>query len=288
VVDCIHKWLIGFVEKKLKISFREIKISFSNGELGCKVLGTGIKKMISFHGFGQSGFDYLPLSEAMPEYTFFSIELPFHGMSHISDAQQPISSAQVIELMENLMVEEDISIVSLCGFSIGAKFLFPIIENLHRFIDQVFFLAPEGISSNFWYRLATSTKMARGIFFRLVHNQKAMRKLVGLAVGLKIISGKVGMFATRALAANGKGRLVYDTWCSLRFLKLHHDKAALVINSSGIKVVFAYGSEDHIIRKNTMLPLYRRINKSEVLDLSCGHHDLIRHFSRSNFIMQIS
>ena len=275
------------MKKDLKINIREIKISFSNGELGCKVLGTGIKKMISFHGFGQSGFDYQPLSEAMPGYTFFSIELPFHGASQIFNPQQPISSAQVIQLVGRLMEEESIANFSICGFSIGAKFLFPIIENFDRFIDQVFFLAPEGISTNFWYRLATSTVIARGIFYSLVHNQKAMRKLIVLAVKLKIIPGKVGLFVTRASEGTGRGRLVYDTWCFLRFLKLHHDKAAKVINASGINVVFVYGSEDQIIRKKTTLPLYRRLNKSEVLELPCGHHDLIKHFSRSNFIMQM-
>jgi pimeloyl-ACP methyl ester carboxylesterase len=272
------------VKENSVVKFREIKISFSNGELGCKVLGSGVKKMIAFHGFGQSGFDYQPLSEAMPGYTFFSIDLPFHGASQIFDPQQPITYSQVIQLVERLIEKESITIFSLCGFSIGAKFLYPIIENFERFIDQVFFLAPEGIRTNFWYRLATSSVIARGIFYNLVRNQKALSKVIALAVKLKIIPKRVGIFATRAIVGNGKGQLVYDTWCYLRFLKLHHEKAAMVINASGVHVVFVYGSDDQIIRRETMMPLYRKLKYSEVIDLSCSHQDLIRHFSRSKFI----
>jgi hypothetical protein len=281
VVDCICKWSFGFVGKKTEIKFKEIKISFSNGELGCKVLGCGEKKMISFHGFGQNGLAFIPLSRAMSEFTFYSIELPFHGSSRIYNPQQPITYGQVNELVKNLMAQEEISSFSVCAFSIGAKLLFPIIENFSRVIDQVIFLAPEGIRNNFWYRLATGTRLARSIFFMLANDHKAMQILIGLAAELKIISRKTGSFVRRTLTANGRGRLVYDTWCYLRLLKLHHKKAAGAINDSRMAVVFVYGLKDNIIRKNTMIPLYRKLRRSEVIELPCGHHDLIRHFSRS-------
>lgn len=271
-----------------EIGLESIKIKFSNGEIGCKVLGNGVKKMISFHGFGQSGSDFAPLAMSMPEYSLFSIELPFHGSSKIRDPLQPMTAPEVVEIVANLMSQQDIPGFSVCGFSIGARFLFPIIEQFANVIDQVIFMAPDGISRNFWFSFATGSSLSRRIFHRLVTDYTTMRKVIALAVGVKLISRKRGIFAERLLAENGQGQKVYDTWCYLRALKMNKKRVVDAINLSGIHVAFVFGANDHIIRKRNIIPLHGKLRKFEVLEMPGGHYDLIAQYSRSAYVKRLN
>ena len=82
---------------------KDIKIIITNAEFNCKVLGNGAKNIIAFHGFGQDGNSFLPIVSKNPEYTIYSIDLPFHGETIIHNSSLCLRHLEVIELVQKLI-----------------------------------------------------------------------------------------------------------------------------------------------------------------------------------------
>ena len=194
---------------------KDIKIIITNAEFNCKVLGHGVKNIIAFHGFGQDGNSFLPLVSKNPEYTIYSIELPFHGETIIHNPSISIAHWDVIELVEkliNLLSKEKFSLI---GFSIGAKLLFPVIEKFYSRIENVWLLAPDGITPNFWYRMATGTHLMRQLFrFCLNYYQIIKRLGYGLQFMHLVDEGTLS-FILKSTNSRENREQVYNIWIFL-------------------------------------------------------------------------
>jgi pimeloyl-ACP methyl ester carboxylesterase len=273
------------VNKNPEILSRAYKISFSNGEFGCKVLGNGSKKLISFHGFGQNGLAYLPLAISLKDYTIFSLELPFHGSTQIIDKNLRLMPDQLIEVVSKMVIREEMSEFSLAGFSIGARLLYPVIQKFAGSIERVILIAPDGITENIWYKLATRSGLSRSIFRKVILNHHTFTKLIAFAMRFKIIGKATGIFAERSAHTNKNKEMVYDTWCFLRDLRLDVDLLARVINKAAIEAIFVIGLNDHIIRKKHIVPLLSKLDHFELIELPSPHHKLINKYSESIIAM---
>ena len=258
---------------------KDIKITITNAEFNCKVLGNGAKNIIAFHGFGQDGKSFLPIVSKNPEYTIYAIELPFHGETIIHNPSISIARLEVIELIQKLINLLSIERFSLIGFSIGAKLLFPVIEKFYSRIENVWLLAPDGIKPNFWYRMATGTHLMRQLFRFFLNNYQIIKRLgYGLQFMHFVDKGTLS-FILKSTNSQEKREQVYFIWTFLRKLKLNLVKVSKILNESTISIFFVLGESDKIISKSNIKPLAQKTHSSKTVSLSCGHQNIIEYFA---------
>ena len=262
---------------------KRIKITITNAEFNCRVLGNGAKNVIAFHGFGQDGNSFFPLAIKHPEYTIYSVDLPFHGETIIQDPSHCLTNREVKELIQKLLDLFAIDRFSLLGFSIGAKLLFPVLERFYSQVDKVWLLAPDGIKLNFWYSVATGTHLMRYLFRNLLNNPQLLNRLGNGIQALHLIDKKTLSFSLKSINDKKKRKQVFYIWTYFRKLNLNPDRLSKVLNKSNILVLFILGEKDNIIPKSKIEPLFGKLNNSKIVTLSCGHYNLIEYFEDWNF-----
>ncbi len=256
-----------------------LKITLNNGEYNCRVLGNGIKNIIAFHGFGQDGNAFLPFIKRNPGFTIYAIDLPFHGNTRIQEVSVCLSPHEIGELIQKLIEQTFIERFSLLGFSIGSRLVFPILKELHGQIEGIWLLAPDGIRINFWYRLATGTGIMRYIFRKTLRDSEGLEKMGKWLQALGILDHRTMLFAIKSIETKEKREQVYETWNYLRRLRIASDEISSLVNNHDIPIWFVLGNHDKIITKSGIEPLYSKVLNSKIIELECGHQNLIEHFA---------
>jgi pimeloyl-ACP methyl ester carboxylesterase len=266
--------------KKIRLEkVKNIKISINNAEFNCRVLGNGTKNIIAFHGFGQDSSAFLPLILVRPEYTVYAFDLPFHGNTTISDPSKCITPNDITDLIQKLDMLVDLDRFSLIGFSIGAKLLFPVLDQLSSRVDTVWLLAPDGIKLNNWYQIATSTYFMRGIFRSLLNKPNTVKRFANGLNRLWLIDNRTLKFALSSINSEVNRGRIADCWIYLRKLKVNDKVLAEKVNRNKIEIYFALGEKDTIISKGTISPLRKKIDHSKTIILDAGHQNLIGNFA---------
>jgi pimeloyl-ACP methyl ester carboxylesterase len=265
----------------IDIAPRVLRTPFSNGDICWKVFGNGTKIMLAFHGFGQTGEAFLPIFNALPNLTIYAMDLPFHGATAILDKNIPLEPSHVEEILDNLIKQEQIDQFSIIGFSIGAKLIFPLFQKFAPHIQGVTLIAPDGIKENFWYRLATGSKLMRGVFKQVLQKNQTTNIMLSYARSFGLISSKTSTFVKASLNNQDRKNKVYDTWCYLRKLKADNKQVSMTINNHSICLDFVVGDNDHIIPIKSIADLSGRIENKNIIRLKGGHYDLIRNYAES-------
>lgn len=286
MVDCIYKRFKKALKEYHSIENKSLKITLNNTVFNCRVLGNGPKKIIAFHGFGQDGEAFLPIAIKNPQYTLYSFDLPFHGETNIPVNTKCISHLQVVDLIVELINLTKIKNFSILGFSIGAKFVFPIIEKFSPIISKAWLLAPDGIYVNYWYRLATGTLLSRNIFRKALKYPLMLEKMGEVLNSINLIDKRTLLFFRKSINTEKKRLRLHFTWIYLRKLIFNPSDLTKSLNESGFVLSIFLGVHDEIISKSKIEYCMKGISQYKLNMLPCEHHDLINCFA-NNFMQNI-
>ena len=124
------------------------KFSFDGNVIAYRKLGAGPAILVAFHGFGQSSGVFRPLERLLTsQFTIFAIDLFFHGHSEYNK-NQLLTKPNWYRLMDAFLRAQGITRFSLMGFSLGGRFALTTVEAFAERIDQLFLMAPDGITQN--------------------------------------------------------------------------------------------------------------------------------------------
>ena len=258
----------------------KIKITCSNGEFNCRVLGKGKKCVIAFHGFGQDGNAFFHMSQSLPQLTIYAVDLPFHGETKIHEGSAFFSDENLVELVEKLLQENKLENFSILAYSIGVKCVSPIIESFDSKIDYVWLLAPDGIAENFWYKFSMSSKLTRYFFQELTNRSQGLLRLVNFGAKIKIVNAETAALVLRSISTNEKAKRVYHTWAYFRKLKIDVSELAQVMNSNEIQLQIFLGDRDQVISRKQVIKKCKGLNDIEIFTISCTHNQLISNFAK--------
>jgi pimeloyl-ACP methyl ester carboxylesterase len=265
----------------VEIAPKLLRTVFSNGEINWKVYGNGAKKILAFHGFGQSPEAFATLARSSSDHTMYCMDLPFHGATTITNKRIPMAPEQVVEIVNNLIKQEQIGEFSIVGFSIGVKLAFPLIQGLATQISEVTLIAPDGIKENIWYRIATGSATMRWVFKRILRSSHTTDVIVSAARSVGFVDSKTAAFAKSALNNKQSRARVYDIWCYLRELKLDKMEISQIINKRCLSLIFVVGEKDRVIPPESIVGLSAKIERKKIIRLPGGHYDLIRQYSKA-------
>ncbi|HZY79505.1 MAG TPA: alpha/beta hydrolase [Cyclobacteriaceae bacterium] len=235
--------------------------------------GNGPKALLMFHGYGQdqSVFDMY----ACKDYTFYSVDLFFHGKSIWDKDEQPLEKEEWKAFITKILNENNIDQFEVLGFSMGGKFAIATLEAFPERVKQIFLLAPDGIKTSFWYSLATYPIALRNVFRSLISNHKRFLRIASTSKQLGLIDKGVLRFVETQMDSEEKRKRVYYSWVVFRHLKFDINKIVKEINDRGIKLQLFAGRFDKIITSKNMTRFVSQIPHARFEIVEAGHNNLI-------------
>lgn len=265
---------------------KSIQIPLSNGVFNCRVLGSGKKVLLAFHGFGQDGDAFRCLLDYAPEFTIYSFDLPFHGITKIHDQNSYLTDKDVQELVQLLLTKIGAEQFSIIAFSIGAKFAFSIIDVFAPNLEDIWLLAPEGIKNSFWYDLATGSKITRRVFKKTMKRPNVIAGSVNLLKSMGLLSRSVAALVKKSINTAHKRDQVVNTWIFLKNLKWNSDRIAKFSLKNSIQIII--GEQDKIISRRNIEKQCSESENMNLLIVEGAHHNLICRFVKQVMVQASS
>lgn len=230
--------------------------AYKNSKISYYRFGTGPRLVLCFHGYGENGSMYQFLEKyAGDQFTFYAIDLPFHGMTSWeeglnfthTDLQQILYD---ILLQNNTVFHRDSSgpKLSLIGFSLGGRIALSLYQAWPIIIEKLVLLAPDGLKVNFWYRLATRTWAGNRLFELTMKYPGWFLGFLKLLNKLSLVNASVFKFVNYYIGDKHVRRQLYERWTSLRRLKPKPKHIKSFIRQNKTRVRLVYGQHDRIIR----------------------------------------
>jgi pimeloyl-ACP methyl ester carboxylesterase len=249
---------------------------YKQATLHYTLYGTGAKPLFCFHGFGLTGESFFELEKKLSnEYTLYNFDLFFHGKSEWKEEDKPISESFLAKLILEFNKEKNISSFSLLGYSIGARFVWTITNSFPDKVKEIIVLAPDGISTSFWYRLATGSSVSRSVFKLFLSHKKYGASFLKIGSFFKLVPSTTLRFVESQLQTKEQRDKVYKTWIVFRELKANNSSLANNINRNTIPLTIYLGTHDKIITYKTIQPLVEKIKHATIVVLEAGHSNLI-------------
>jgi pimeloyl-ACP methyl ester carboxylesterase len=252
-------------------------IEYSSAKLNYVKSGNGPETMLLFHGFGQDhrAFNYL-MSTLYERYTFYSFDLFFHGKSEWFAGELPIEKDILINLFKKFCETNNIQRASLMGFSMGCRFLFPVIEAFPEKINKVFLIAPDGIKTSLWYILSTYPVALRKVFKSMINHPRSFRVLANALYDLRLMDRGLLNFAEQQMNTCEKRKRVYYSWVVFRHLKCDLDALSQIINENNIAVTIIAGKQDRVIKADSVDSFMKRVQNCRMEMLNAGHRGILK------------
>ncbi|MFN4083278.1 MAG: hypothetical protein ACK4K9_06565 [Bacteroidia bacterium] len=166
------------------------KVTIKNITLTYYKAGSGQHLLFCFHGYGQSGRDFVFLQNHIgSSYTIIGINWFFTDESYCAEPMK-IDTEILRQFIENICMKESLSRkISLCSFSIGVIPLFALLSKKSEIFNKIIIIAAPGFAFFRLVNFGVNTLIGSWIFERVIKNQKWFYLFVNSFVG-KFILGK--------------------------------------------------------------------------------------------------
>ncbi len=240
--------------------------------------GSGPRALLAFHGIGQDGSCFVSFAESSisTDYTVYAVHLPFHGQTGWPfDATLPITKADWKTLIGRILQDNNIERFTVAGFSMGGKFALVTAELFPDRVDELWLLAPDGITVSPWYWLATHTAAGRWLYRLFVVRIRLLTRVGKPLVRLGLIDRSLLRFAESTLATREQRLRVYRSWVTFRHINPALNALTESLNRHNIKTRIFLGAFDRVLPARYVLPLTDRLHRYELTLLKTGHNRLV-------------
>lgn len=251
------------------------EFSFEDSHITYRKVGNGPAVLLAFHGFGQDHKVFSPVEKATGDrFTFYSIDLFSHGNSRYTGTDL-LTKTNWSQLIDHFLRAQAIDRFSLMGFSLGGRFALATAEAFADRLDQLLLIAPDGITFNRWYWLATASRLGRWLFRYTLRHLSMLTTLGHALTTLGLLNKTVMRFAEIALATPEQRTLVYRSWTQFRQIHSDMKLVAKLLNERSTRVRFFTGAFDRIVPGSYILPLTKQLRHYELTVFKTGHNRLI-------------
>jgi pimeloyl-ACP methyl ester carboxylesterase len=220
-------------------------LRYKNSDISYYRYGLGPQPVICFHGYGETGEVYGFLEAlAGKEFSFYSIELPFHGKTSWNE-KEGFSHHDLSAIINSICDEKDKLLIM--GFSLGGRVALSLLQVIPMSTKKLVLLAPDGLKVNFWYWLAARTWAGNRLFRFTMKKPGWFFGLLKIMNKLKLVNASVFKFVNYYIGDSVARQLLYDRWTSLKALKPNLTKIKQQIRASHIPARLIYGKHDRII-----------------------------------------
>jgi len=242
----------------------------------------GPKPAFCFHGYGEESNSFSFLEKyAADQYTFFAIDLPYHGQTQwnegliftIDDLSEIIQVLLSQAMAEQRLTNNDQ--LSLIGFSLGGRVVLSVYEKMHFQIEKLILLAPDGLKVNFWYWLSTQTWIGNKLFISTMKHPGWFFFLLRILNKLGLVNASVFKFVNHYIGDQQARNILYQRWIVLRKIKPNLKKIKSLISKNNTPVRLIYGKHDRIILPVRGEKFIRGIEKHCTLSVIHSGHQVL-------------
>lgn len=238
--------------------------------------GTGVVPLLAFHGFGRSAEDWETLYPAFEDkYTLYAINLFYHGKSKFPGHRKALDSLKPAELQSQIATVSKhfgFKNFAVAGYSLGGKLALLCAQLFPNKIIELWLFAPDGIVKNFWYKVASNTKLGRTVYAGFLERPGLFFQTVNQVHRWGIINSKMREFVMGNMETRFQRELVRDVWLAYRFLNPDMKTVIKNINQYQISVYQFFGEKDSIIPPKLGVRFARAIQQEDRLFvMKCGH-----------------
>lgn len=251
-------------------------IEYKNSKLFYAKSGSGSRSLLLFHGFGQTHRVFDSWNQSLSDrYTLYSFDIFFHGQSLWASPDTPIEKEEWKSIMATFIKKNNLDRFTLCGFSMGGKFVLATLESFPERVDKIFLLAPDGIKTSFWYSLATYPIAFRNLFKSMIDHPRRFYAIARFVNNIGLIDKGILRFVESQMDTHEKRQRVYSSWVIFRHFKFNMAEIAGVINAHHIKIMMVVGKYDKIITTQNMNLLLDKLTSHQLKILETGHNGII-------------
>lgn len=245
-------------------------------------VGSGTEPLLCFHGAGQDGEScFKPFAQQVGNrFVLYAFDLFYHGNSGCLNGVE-FSDNEVItkdiwqKYLSQFLQENNITRFSVAGFSMGGRFALATIEAFPHNINEVFLMAPDGLTDHWLYVLATRFAFTRRVFKVIAFQQNKLQRLGKLLQKLGLIDPSIIRFAEAMMNTPEKQQQIYRTWVGFRSLRFNPKKLAQLIELHLIKTWIFVGKYDKIMPLKEVYSFTHQLKDSRLVILDSGHGRLV-------------
>ncbi len=243
--------------------------------------GTGPVIWLAFHGIGQESSCFLPFGEHLPAtHTLYSLDLPFHGPYEANDGWPPVITPTYWQtVIADFLAEKKIDRFSVVGFSMGGRFALLTAQAFASRVDELWLLAPDGITPNPWYVLATGTGAGRWLLRNLLAHTALLLGLGRALVQVRLLPVGLLRFTEATLKTPDQRQQLYRAWVGFRRLMVPMPVFVRAIQQHQVRVGVYLGAYDVVLTRSATRPLEKLLPTCRLTILPTGHTSLVRRVS---------
>lgn len=256
-------------------------LRFKNTAMHYHQWGNGPVALLCFHGIGQDGRAFAPFGNALDSrFTIYSFDLFYHGQTAClhGDAyaqNERLTPDNWTAILTAFLDEKNICRFSVAGFSMGGVFALATVQAFAGRVDELWLLAPDGITTNAWYRFATGSGFGRAVFRFFLDRLPLLRHVSNGLVKAGLLDRSLVRFAQSTLATPDQRERVYRSWVAFRPLRLPLQTLAHTLNAHPIRIRVFLGTFDRVLPPEAVQPLFLVLPTAQEVLLPVGHNRLI-------------
>ncbi len=255
------------------------QLPYRNSHVHYLKFGSGTKYLFCFHGYGEDASNFLFLSRFLGnDYMLFSLDMPFHGQTVWNENLD--FTVTDLEAIINKIVPLELQTISLLGYSMGGRICLSLLLQIPSKIEKVVLIAPDGLHKNFWYWLATQTKIGNSLF------NYTMRKPYWFFAGMKwltninLLNKSIFKFAHSYLDDKPERELLYKRWTTLRKFQPRASAITQVLKQHQTPLKMVFGTYDRIIVKKRSDGIAKQNASIQVKTIKAGHQLLKEKYAK--------
>ncbi|GGC03585.1 alpha/beta fold hydrolase [Dyadobacter sediminis] len=245
-------------------------------KLHCHKLGEGPNVLLAFHGIGQDGISCFDSFEKNlgDHYTIYAFDLFFHGKSKSLD-KQLISKEYWSECIHEFLDKNNILHFDVAGFSMGGRFALATLEAFPERIENVFLIAPDGISEHPLYNLASRFQPARWLFRHSMQRPETFLRTAGYLQKAGLVHKSLFRFTQQLLDTPQKRQTIYNSWTGFRKLKFDIPALYQTAVQNDIRIFLFTGKYDKLLKPAHVKKLAEMLPPNRYIVLNCGHTQMV-------------
>lgn len=245
-------------------------ITYQQHKIAYTLFGSGRQYIFAFHGvlLQKEAFSFMQHLDG--DYTVIAVDLPFHGATVWQ--KNHVNNEDVVAIFQRFIEQLNITSCHLFGYSIGARLVHILLEAFPSIINSVVYAAPDGVTTNKFYKFATSSVIGKPIFKLMTHRVKTLHRAINMGVQFKMIPPKNAKFIKTATGSAEKSMSIYKIWNGYAYLQYNIPHVIQVLTEHQISVLMVLGKYDEIIRKQDVAPFIQDIPHLQLVELSQTHH----------------
>lgn len=233
-----------------------------------QVLSYGEDKLLCFNGYGKltTDFDlFQPFFEK--DYHAIAINLPFHGKSKWSLKKDRKEIWTI--LFEKLGWKNEK--VNILAYSIGARYLYSIIELFPEKIDTVYLIAPDGITPNPISHIATFTSIGKSLMNAFIGKATFILWVLKLLKSTKVLAESDYAFFLRKISSKQDRQQLQNVWDEVYTTTPNYHDLQKTPNLNHIQFQYILGKKDKVFAFNKITKHIPNLRNHCIHPIQSGH-----------------